>query len=192
MVATAQTASQKQTIQRISDAAARMQTMQGDFTQTKHMKMLGDKMTSKGRMYYRQSDKLRWEYTSPYTYTFIMNGGKVLLRKGDRKDVVDVRQNKMFREIAQIILNSVVGKCLTNDKDFKVSLAEGKSSYTATLLPQRKNLKQMYQKIVLQFNRQTLMVEQVTMHERNGDYTEIDMRGMKRNAAVANSVFNID
>lgn len=184
--------SQQQTIQRISAAAAQLKTMQGDFTQTKYMKMLGDKMVSKGKMYYQQSDKLRWEYTTPYTYTFIMNGNKVLLKKNNRKDVIDVKQNKMFREIAQIILGSVVGKCLTDTKQFKASIAETKAAYVATLLPQSKNLKQMYKKIVLEFDHQTLMVEKVTMYEKNGDYTVIDMRNIKKNASVNASVFSIN
>ncbi len=183
---------QQQAIQRISAAAAQMKTMQGDFTQTKHMKMLGDKMVSKGKMYYRQSDKLRWEYTTPYSYTFVMNGNKVMLKKQNRKDVIDVQQNKMFREIAQIILGSVVGNCLTDSRQFKVSMTESKTAYTATLIPQRKNLKQMYTRIVLVFNRQTLTVDRVTMYEKNGDYTDIDMYNIKKNATVAANIFAIE
>ena len=77
--------------QAITQAASTMKTMQCDFTQTKHLKMLNDKMTSKGRMYYQQTNRLRWEYTSPYSYTFILNDDKVLLKNKQRNDVIDVR-----------------------------------------------------------------------------------------------------
>lgn len=50
----------------IESAAVSMKTMQCDFVQTKYLRMLNDKMVSTGKMYYQQSDKLRWEYTSPY------------------------------------------------------------------------------------------------------------------------------
>ena len=56
--------------QQINAVASKMKTMQCDFVQTKYLKMLNDKMVSRGKMYYQQSNKLRWEYTSPYTYTF--------------------------------------------------------------------------------------------------------------------------
>ena len=65
--------------QKINQAASGIKTMQCDFVQTKHLKMLNDKLVSKGKMYYQKSDKLRWEYVSPYAYTFILNADKVLL-----------------------------------------------------------------------------------------------------------------
>lgn len=184
-------AQSSQAIQQIAQASASMKSMQADFVQTKHLKMLGDKMVSKGKMYYQQSDKLRWEYTSPYTYTFIMNGSKVLLKKGARKDVIDVNKNKMFKEIARIMMNSVVGKCLTDKKDFKVSVAESKTAYTATLIPLKKDMKQMYTKIVLQFNRQTSVVNKVTMYEKNGDWTEIELKNLQKNKQMSASLFAV-
>ncbi len=47
-------------IAEISAAAASVKTMQCDFEQTKSLKMLGDKMVSKGIMLCSQPDKLRW------------------------------------------------------------------------------------------------------------------------------------
>ena len=94
----------------IESVAASMKTMQCDFAQTKYLRMLNDKMVSTGKMYYQQSDKLRWEYTSPYSYAFVLNGSKVLISKGSRSDVINVNQSKFFKEIARIMMNSVVGK----------------------------------------------------------------------------------
>ena len=96
----------------IESAAVSMKTMQCDFVQTKYLRILNDKMVSTGKMYYQQSDKLRWEYTSPYTYAFVLNGSKVLISKGSRSDVINVNQSKFFKEIARIMMNSVVGKAL--------------------------------------------------------------------------------
>lgn len=189
--AVAQTTQEQRAIQQISRAAATLKSMQADFVQTKHLKMLGDKMVSRGRMCYQQSDKLRWEYTSPYAYTFVLNGNRVMVKKGTRRDVIDVNQNKMFKEIARIMMNSVVGKCLTDKQSFKVSMEESGQTYTATLLPQKKDMKQMYSRIVLVFNRQTTMVSKVTMYEKNGDTTEIVLKNAKANASVPASEFAI-
>lgn len=189
--AMAQSTNSQKVVQQISQAAQSMKTMQCDFVQTKHLKMLNDKMVSKGKMYYQQADKLHWEYTTPYTYTFILNGSKVLLKKGTRNDVINVSQNKMFKEIARIMMNSVVGKCLTDTKSFKTSISESQSEYVATLIPQTKDMKQMWTKLVLHFNRKQMMVSKVEMHEKNGDRTIIELLNAQTNKTIDAKQFAI-
>lgn len=178
--------------QQINAVASKMKTMQCDFVQTKYLKMLNDKMVSRGKMYYQQSNKLRWEYTSPYTYTFVLNGSKVLISRGKRNDVINVNQSKFFKEIARIMMNSVVGKCLTDSKDFKVSLTGASAEYVATLYPQQKQMKQMFQKIILHFNKQKSTVSKVELIEKKGDRTIIELKNVKSNAPINAKVFGIN
>ena len=177
--------------QAITQAASAMKTMQCDFTQTKHLKMLNDKMTSKGRMYYQQTNRLRWEYTSPYSYTFILNDDKVLLKNKQHNDVIDVNKNKLFREIARIMMNSVVGTSLTDDKSFKSTIATNGNEWIASLLPQRKDLKQLFQKIILHFSKKNAMVKQVELIERNGDKTVIELNNIRTNEKISADMFTI-
>ena len=178
--------------QQINAVASKMKTMQCDFVQTKYLKMLNDKMVSRGKMYYQQSNKLRWEYTFPYTYTFVLNGSKVLISKGKRSDVINVNQSKFFKEIARIMMNSVVGKCLTDSKDFKVGLTGASAEYVATLYPQQKQMKQMFQKIILHFNKQKSTVSKVELIEKKGDRTIIELKNVKSNAPINAKVFGIN
>ena len=191
LTSVAQTPQERQAIQQVSRAAAAIKTMQADFVQTKHLRMLGDKMVSRGRMCYQQSDRLRWEYTKPYAYTLILNGNSVMMSKGGHRDVVDVNRNKVFREIAQMMMSSVVGTCLTDSKRFKVSMTVDKQTCTATLLPQKKDVKAMFTRIVLVFNRKTSVVSKVTMYEKNGDRTEITLDNVRIGAAVSPTEFTI-
>ena len=191
LTSVAQTPQERQAIQQVSRAAATIKTMQADFVQTKHLRMLGDKMVSRGRMCYQQSDRLRWEYTKPYAYTFILNGNSVMMSKGGHRDVVDVNRNKVFREIAQMMMSSVVGTCLTDSKRFKVSMTVDKQTCTATLLPQKKDVKAMFTRIVLVFTRKTSVVSKVIMYEKNGDRTEITLDNVRIGAAVSPTEFTI-
>nr|MBP7471454.1 outer membrane lipoprotein carrier protein LolA [Prevotella sp.] len=188
----AQTAKENKIINKINNIASQMKTMQCDFIQTKYLKMLNDKMVSRGKMYYQKSNKLHWEYTSPYTYTFILNDSKVLLKKGKRNDVIDINQNKMFQQIARIMMNSVVGKCLSDKKDFKVRITEGNTEWIAYLTPQKKTMKQMFQRIVLHFNKRHSTVSRVDLVERNGDKTVISLVNIKLNRPVYASAFYIN
>ncbi len=192
MTMLAQKATQAQLIQKISSATQSMKSMQCDFVQTKTVKLLNDKMVSKGKMAYQQTDKLRWEYTSPYTYTFILNGTKVSLQKNKRNDVIDVSKNKMFKEIAAIMMNSVVGKCLTDTKSFKTTITEGSTEYVATLVPQKKEMKQMFTKIVLHFNIKQGVVSRVDMYEKNGDSTVITLENIKKNTKIDAKTFAVN
>lgn len=178
--------------QQINAVASSMRSMQCDFVQTKYIKMLNEKMVSRGKMYYQQTNKLRWEYTSPYSYTFVLNGAKVLISKGKRNDVINVNQSKMFKEIARIMMNSVVGKCLTDAKDFKTSIVGSATEYVATLYPQQKQMQQMFQKIVLHFNKAKSTVSMVELVEKKGDKTLIELKNVKTNAPINAKVFNIN
>lgn len=184
--------SEAQIRQKIAAAAQAMTSLQCDFVQTKQLKMLNDKMVSEGRMYYSQKDKLRWEYVKPYQYIFIMNGERVLLKNKERSDVIDVRQNKIFREIARIMMSSVVGDCLSDDRTFQTSISTTGGQWVATLLPQRKDMKQMFQKIILHFDQRQATVSRVELVEKNGDQTTIDLKNIRKNETIAPRTFAVE
>ncbi len=188
----AQSQKEQQIIDKIAKSAQDMKSMQCNFVQTKHLKMLNDKMVSNGIMYYQQPNKLRWEYTTPYSYTFILNDSKVLLKKGERNDVIDVNQNKMFKEIARMMMNSVVGKCLSDKKSFKTYIKEEQSEYVATLIPLKSDMKKMWSKLILHFDRKLSSVIKVEMHEKNGDKTIIELKNTQINKSINAKVFAIE
>ena len=187
----AQQLTEEQIKQKVNQTASAMKTMQCDFVQTKHLKMLNNDFVSHGKMYYQQSNKLRWEYTSPYSYTFILNNDQVLLKNKQRNDLIDVKQNKLFREIVRIMMSSVVGNCLADDKNYKVSVAAIGNEWVATLLPQRKDMKQMFQKLVLHFNAKKSVVNTVELYDKNGEKTIIELKNIRINETIHPHMFVI-
>lgn len=187
----AQQASQAQLIKIISAEAQNLKSLHCDFVQTKTVKMLNEKMVSKGKMAYQQPSKLHWEYITPYAYTFILNDTQVSLQKNQKNDVIDVSKNKMFKEIASIMMSSVVGKCLNDSKSFKTSITQNSTEYVATLIPQKKEMKQMFTQIILHFNIKQGVVSQVEMKEKNGDSTVIVLQNIKKNAKIDAKTFAV-
>ena len=181
----------KEVITPINQKVSNLQSMSCSFLQTKHMSMLNDKMVSKGTMHYKQSNKLRWEYSSPYKYLFIFNGTKVYVGNKSKKDVIDTNSNKVFREIARIMMNTVTGKALTNPSDFTTDVAANSNSWIVTLVPKKKDLKKMFKKIELVFNKSNYMISQVNIFEQNGDKTNIQMSDIKINGAINETHFSI-
>ena len=187
----AQQLTEEQIKQKVNQTASAMKTMQCDFVQTKHLKMLNNDFVSHGKMYYQQSNKLRWEYTSPYSYTFILNNDQVLLKNKQRNDLIDVKQNKLFREIVRIMMSSVVGNCLADDKNYNVSIATIGNEWVATLLPQRKDMKQMFPKLVLHFHAKKSVVNTVELYDKNGEKTIIELKNIRINETIHPHMFVI-
>lgn len=184
--------SRAEIIAQIDKACSEMKSLQCDFVQTKHIKLLNDKMLSYGKMYFSQPNMLRWEYTRPYTYTFILNSNQVMLKNAQRKDVIDVSKNKMFKEIARLMMSSVVGSCLTDDATFETSIATTPKAWVATLIPVKRDIKQMWSKLVLHFDRAKRSVVRVEMHEPSGDYTVIELVNIRHNVAIEGALYNIN
>jgi outer membrane lipoprotein carrier protein len=192
---------QKQIIEKIDKAASAVTSMQCDFTQTKRMKLLSKDMQSKGVMYFKRPDKLRWQYTSPYDYTFILNGDKVHLKSAHSTQNINVQGNKMFRQITSIILNSITGAGLQSTSDFNVELYQipaetttrspiSPSGYFAKLYPKKKEVRQVYNVIEIYFNQSLTMVSSVKMIEKTGDVTLVNLTNVKPNAVVNEKLFD--
>lgn len=182
---------QQAVVANINKAVSGLTSMSCGFVQTKNLKMLNDKMVSQGKMYYKQGNKLRWEYTTPYKYLFIFNGSKVYVGNKSKKDVIDTNSNKVFREVARILMNTVTGKALSNASDFGISVAATKGTWDVTLTPKKKEMKKMFSRVVLVFNKSNSMISEVNIFEKNGDRTNIKMTDISKNKTVNESLFAI-
>ena len=183
---------QKQIVEKIDKASSAMKTMQCDFTQTKRMKLLSKEMQSKGVMYFKRPDKLRWQYTSPYDYTFIMNGDKVQIKSMKSTKNIDVQQNKMFRQITNIIMSSITGGTLRTSADFTVELWQQDKSYFVKLYPKKKELKQLYQYLEIWFDPELTKVSTVKMMEKTGDMTVVNLLNTKYGVTINEKLFATD
>lgn len=183
---------QKDILEKVDKSASAASSMQCDFTQTKKMKLLSKEMLSKGVMYFKRPDKLRWQYTTPYDYTFILNGDKVQLKSAKSTKNIDVQGNKMFRQISNIILNSVTGGNLKSSSDFNVEVYKSVEGYFARMYPKKKELKQIYQAIEIYFNPSLTMISTVKMIEKTGDVTIVKLTNSKTGVAIDEKLFKVN
>lgn len=181
----------QQMLDAIAQAATQTRDMECDFVQTKKIRLLNRYMVSSGKMSYRQPDKLRWEYQSPYTYVFVVNRNKVQIQNNNRKDVIDVDRSRMFREIVNIMLSSVAGTCLSDESAFRTTIRSASGEYIATLVPQKKDIRQMFASIVLHFDPKAGVVNRIDMNEAKGDMTVIELKNIRRNCNLNDARFAV-
>ncbi|MBQ6578742.1 MAG: outer membrane lipoprotein carrier protein LolA [Bacteroidales bacterium] len=176
-------------ISRINAKAATIKTIEADFTQEKDLSILNDKMVSKGKMYYDKG-MLRWEYTSPYSYLFIMNGEKVLLQSSTSTTTGDVASNRIYRMIARIMVDTITGKSLDGGGDFAVKMETSSKGNVAVLTPLKREIKSMFKEVRLHFD-DSDCVSKIELVEGTGDKTVISLSGVKYNAPVSASLFEV-
>ena len=165
----------------IVDAATHMKTMQCDFVQTKQTKLLSAASVSQGRLYYRQPDRLRWEYVSPTAYTFQIDGQKVLMSDSRGSREVDIRRNRMYREMARLMTSIMSAQSLVDEQDFQVSLVSSGKEWVATLVPRRKEVRHMFSSIILHVTPTQWLVHQVELVEPKGDRTIVELKNIQIN-----------
>lgn len=186
------TQKQKQSVvSAINKSVAELSTMNCSFTQTKYLSLLNNRMVSEGKMYFKQPQKLRWEYTTPYQYLFIFNGREAYIANKSRRDVIDTQSNRMFKEIARIMMSTVTGTALTNTTDFGVDVEDGNGVWNVTLVPKKKELKKMFTRIQLSFAKDDYLISEINLFEKNSDRTNIKLKNITVNRPVNETLFAI-
>lgn len=188
----AQQLSEQDMIKAIARSAESVSTLQCDIVQTKHMRMMQRGMVSKGSMKYCRPDRLRWEYASPYTYTFLLCEDKVVLCKDGRKDMVDVARNRAMKELTSVMIGTMTGTALTDADAFDATVADEGRYWVVSLSPKKKDLRRMYTAILLKYNPATGNTERVEMTEKNGDRTVIELKNIVKDKDIDAKVFNVD
>ena len=182
----------KKMIEQVCAAAGKMQTLQCDFRQEKRLSLLETNMVSTGKMYYKGGKALKWEYVSPYAYTFLLNGDKVMLGAQGKTDVIQVNSSKTFKQIARIMMHSITGKCLSDTEDFHVTMLVEGNEWVAELIPRQKELAQLFTSIRLHIDPKSQTATEVELTEKSGDLTRITMTNIKKNTPLDDALFHID
>ncbi|MCD9014562.1 outer membrane lipoprotein carrier protein LolA [Parachryseolinea silvisoli] len=174
--------------QRFATESQKVQTITADFTQEKVLTALTEKITSYGKFWFKRSNRVRIDYTKPFTYRMVMNGDKMLVRDEQKENRINVRSNKLFQQVNRIMIDCVQGTIL-DSKDFTSRVFENDKQYLLEMTPASKSLKEFFKTIVLVVDKKDYSVKSIEMNEPAGDVTTILFSNKTLNAAVADEVF---
>lgn len=183
-------AQKKEVMDKISQAASEMNSMQGDFVQVKELSFMDDKVTSEGKMYYKKTNKIRWEYTKPYSYVFSMDGQHVRMTSGDKTNKVPVNSSKMFGEISKVMVGGVSGEGLVNSPDFDTQFMVGKDDYKIVLTPKKKEIKDLFSTVQVYVGKTDNRIRAVELVEKSGDKTTITLKNVQVNTTIGDDIFS--
>lgn len=164
-------------------------TINSDFTQKKFLSFMESEIVSEGKFKYKKGNKLRWEYTEPYSYIIVLAEEKVWIKEeGKKTKKFDMSANKTFQRINDLMINSVRGTVLDND-EFDVAYYENDKQNLIHLLPKSKELKGMLDNVYIYFNKSDNQVASIKMTENSGDYTHIIFKNRQLNEKLSDDNF---
>lgn len=168
--------------------SAKVHSIKSDFTQDKTLTALTEKITSTGKFWFKRNNRVRIEYQRPFTYLMIMNGDKMFVRDNERENTIDVKSNKLFRQVNRIMIDCVQGTIL-DSKDFTTKAFENEQLYLLEMMPTSRALREFFQTILLIVEKNDYSVKSIEMNEPAGDKTIISFKNKKLNEQVADTVF---
>jgi outer membrane lipoprotein-sorting protein len=165
-------------------------TITSNFTQEKILSELTEKIISKGKFWFKRSDKVRIEYREPFFYLMILNDGKMLVRDDQKENKINTGSNKLFQQVNRIVMDCVQGTIL-DSKDFSVLVFENDNSFLMEMTPSSRLLREFFQTIVLTVDKKDHSVRSIKMNEPRGDTTTIMFTDKKLNEPVPDAVFTL-
>ena len=173
-----------------SAATQKTLSVKSDFVQEKNLSMLSEKITSKGKFWFKKESQVRMEYNQPFQYLMILNKDKVFIKDGQKENKISTRTNKLFQQVNKIMIDCMQGTAL-NNPDFKTRLFENKTNSLIELTPVTKGLKELFKSINVIVNRKDYSVTSIEMLELSDDNTIIRFTNKELNAAIPDSLFAI-
>ncbi len=165
-----------------------IQTLICDFTQVKNMALLKERIRSKGQFFFKKEDKVRIEYTHPYTYLMVMNGSQMMIRDEQKTSKINTGNSKILQSVNRIMVDCMRGTMFQNT-DFKVNAFENNTDYLLQLSPVNAAMKKMFSSINVYLSKKTMDVIQLVMTEQGGDNTTMSFSNIRRNTTVNEQLF---
>ncbi|VAW32903.1 hypothetical protein MNBD_DELTA03-1235 [hydrothermal vent metagenome] len=171
----------------VSRAAARLKSVQADFTQETHLKILARPIISKGIFIFQAPNSLRWEYKSPVRSIMLMHDGRT--KKYIQQNGRLVEEQGPGLESMQIVLQEIshwLKGQFNADPTFKVRLEKGRR---IIFTPKNKAIARLINRIVLKLSDQPSLMDSVTIYEGPASFTRLTFTDAKINRVIKESRF---
>ena len=176
---------------KIAGSASQVQTLACEFIQEKHLSMLNNVLTSKGRFFYKREDKLRWEFNDPIASGFAVNGEKAIRWKDDseRTQTFQVQQVPFIKVFTDQVFAWAKADFKKLEKRYRIQVV-GDEPADLKLFPKSSQEKKYLDHIRIVFALAASHVQMVEVHEPDGDSTLIRFLKMTINRPLPDSLFN--
>ena len=165
-----------------------LHSIQGDFTQETHVKILSQPLVSHGMFAFQAPQSLRWEYQDPLHSVMFMHNGS--MEKLIEKNGNMIRDTGMGAGSMQVILPEISNWLDGRFQDNAVFTVARKDEQLFVLTPKDRGFQTMISSIELHLGRQKGMIDSVTIFEGSDTYTQLTFSHIVLNQEIPESSFN--
>lgn len=176
---------------RLAEEAVRIQSIESDFTQVKYLDVFDEKVTSKGRFYFKKENKIALEYTSPLDYLMVINGQKLKIVSEGKTSLVNLGANPMMNQMKAMLSACMVGDLSQLTSGYQVTYSENATLYKVNIRPASEAIKAYLCEIVIFLDKKNMSVKNIRLSESEKDYTEYEFTNQKYNTLTTDEKFSV-
>jgi outer membrane lipoprotein-sorting protein len=180
----------------IKAAAAKVNTIESNFSQVKHVGGMTRDLSSTGIFRYKKNNRVRFDYTLPFKYQLVVNGNKVKMSSNGKSKVYNASANPAMSEAASMLSACMTGDLQTLKTKYNLAYYQSNNEYEIRVTPKTANA--MMQSITLHMRKTDKMLTRMRIMEKTkpgkkeSDYTEYKFTNEKQNSALADALFAIN
>ncbi|WP_114491203.1 outer membrane lipoprotein carrier protein LolA [Candidatus Ulvibacter alkanivorans] len=174
--------------EKVRESAQNTTTIVSDFKQTKHVSVLDNDIVSKGKLKFKDPNKVKWSYTEPFDNTAIFKNNALYVIEEGKTNTIDLGANKIFKSLNSLIVQSIKGD-MFDESQFDITYFKTSNGYLVRFAPIERRLRRYIAAFELQFTKDDATVVSVRLIEPNSDFTHIEFVDRKQNVAVGDSEF---
>lgn len=169
------------------DGQPRLRSVQAEFVQEKHLKILVRPLVSTGTFAFQAPHSLRWEYRSPMRSLLLMHGGRI--RKLIERDGRLEPDNGAGVEAMQVVFQDLGSWLDGRFEDNPMFAAARPDARTIVLTPKEEGLRAMISRIELHLGEQAGVMDRVVIVEGEAGATELRFTGAVVDREIPATVF---
>lgn len=160
----------------IMESVKKVKVMDREFEQVKQSPMTTTPTVSSGKMHYESPDVMLWSYLKPYSFDMEIRGDKMTARRDGVAMQLGSKQQMGLKSMMKMIVGMSSGTSLFDDRSFEWTMWEGVDAYKVNMVPKNKNVKRMFSKVVLYFDKKTKNIKKLELTENDSSVTTISFK----------------
>lgn len=172
---------------KVKEQANITKTISSDFTQFKHLDFLSNDIITTGKLAFKTPNLVKWEYIEPFKYSILFKNETLYINDEGNKSNVDVGSSKMFKQLNNLIVNSIKGD-MFDDNEFNITYYKKNADNEVHFDSKNKDFSNFIKAFHITFNSNGEVIE-VKMIEPSEDYTKIVFNNRIVNKTLSDAVF---
>lgn len=172
---------------KVKSQAAKINTLQSDFIQYKHLDFLANDIETSGKLVFKSPDIVKWEYTKPFNYSVLFKDKTLFINNEGSKSDLDVGSSDLFKQLNGLIVNSIKGD-MFDENQFTITYFKNESNSVVHSVSKDKKFSKYIKAFHITFNAEGEVIE-LKMIEPTDDYTRIIFSNRTVNTPIADAVF---